>query len=78
MKRIVLTLSFLFRFNHWKRSFIGYMLVYIGANVLNGKVLLWKNNDKLKIITTGERDYYLDKNDLDSSFVDKIDKYLDI
>lgn len=54
------------------------MLVYIGANVLNGKVLLWKNNDKLKIITTGERDYYLDKNDLDSSFVDKIDKYLDI
>lgn len=60
-----------------KDLFMGQMLVYIGANVLNGKVLLWKNNDKLKILTTGGRDYYLDKNNLDSSFVDKIDKYLD-
>lgn len=54
------------------------MLVYIGANVLNGNVLLWKNNDRLKTLTTGGRDYYLDKNDADSSFVDKINKYLDI
>lgn len=61
-----------------KNLFMGHMLVYIGANVLNGKVLLWKNNDKLKALTSGGRDYYLDKSDLDSSFVEKIDKYLDI
>ncbi|HAY3535758.1 hypothetical protein [Elizabethkingia anophelis] len=60
-----------------KDLFMGHMLVYIGANVLNGKVLLWKNNDELKILTTGGSDYYLDKSDLDSSFVNKIDKYLD-
>jgi hypothetical protein len=31
-----------------KDLFISYILVYTGADVLSGKVLLWKNNNKLK------------------------------
>jgi hypothetical protein len=52
------------------------MLVYVGSDVLNGKVLLWKGNDLLKNFMVNNKDFYLSINDLDPSIIEKLDKYL--
>jgi hypothetical protein len=56
--------------------FCANMLVYVGADVLNGKVLLWKGNDLLKNFMSRNKDFYLSVNDLDPSIIEKIEKYL--
>ncbi|WP_142784647.1 hypothetical protein [Changchengzhania lutea] len=57
--------------------FLGHMLVYSGANVLNGKVLLWKKYKALKKFMEQNKEFYLNKNDLENSLVNKIDEYLE-
>lgn len=58
--------------------FLGHMLVYSGANVLNGRVLLWRENKELKKFLNSNKNFYIDKNDLDISFRRKINQYLEI
>ncbi|MFC4636024.1 hypothetical protein ACFO3O_19095 [Dokdonia ponticola] len=57
--------------------FLGQMLVYTGANVLNGKVLLWKQNKKLKTFIDTNKEFYLNKADLDDVINAKITEYLE-
>jgi hypothetical protein len=54
------------------------MLVYTGANVLNGRILLWRENDNLKKFMELNNDFYIDKNDLDINIKNKISEYLEI
>ncbi|WP_242157183.1 hypothetical protein [Aestuariivivens sediminis] len=56
--------------------FLGHMLVYSGANVLNGRVLLWKNNKELTKFMENNKEFYLNISDVDESFEDKIGQYL--
>ncbi|HAT81269.1 MAG TPA: hypothetical protein DCS17_07750, partial [Flavobacterium sp.] len=56
--------------------FIANMLVYVGSDVLNGKVLFWKGNELLKIFMYNNKDFYLNINDLDPSIIEKLEKYL--
>lgn len=56
--------------------FIANMLVYVGSDVLNGKVLLWKGNDLLKNFMLSNKDFYLSVNDLELSIIEKLEKYL--
>ncbi|WP_340202134.1 hypothetical protein [Ascidiimonas sp. W6] len=56
--------------------FLGQMLVYSGANILNGSVLLWKKNKKLKKFMERNKEFYLTKTDLEDHFNTKINKYL--
>lgn len=58
--------------------FLGHILVYSGANVLNGRVLLWRENDKLKKFMNKNKNFYIDKNDLDINFRRKVTQYLEI
>jgi len=58
--------------------FLGHMLVYTGANVLNGRILLWRENDNLKKFMELNNDFYIDKNDLDINIKNKISEYLEI
>jgi hypothetical protein len=58
--------------------FLGHMLIYSGANVLNGRVLLWRENDKLKMFMNKSKEFYIDKNDLEDQFKDKITQYLEL
>ena len=55
--------------------FLGHSLVY-GANVLNGRVLLWKNNQKLQEFMEESQEFYLNKADLDNQLAQKIAEYL--
>lgn len=57
--------------------FLGQMLVYAGANVLNGKVLLWQNNKKLKTFLNQNKEFYLTKTDLEDAINTKITEYLE-
>lgn len=57
--------------------FLGQMLVYTGANVLNGKVLLWKQNEKLKAFIDTNKEFYLNKTDLGNDINEKITQYLE-
>jgi hypothetical protein len=59
-----------------KDLFISYILVYSGADVLNGKVLLWKNNSQLKSLLTNNKEFYLNFNEVDSFVQEKINQYL--
>jgi hypothetical protein len=59
-----------------KDLFISYILVYSGADVLNGKVLLWKNNNQLKSLLTNNKGFYLNFNEVDSFVEEKIKQYL--
>lgn len=61
-----------------KDLFISYILLYSGADVLNGKLLLWKNNKSLKIFMERNKEFYLNKNDLDDLFSEKISEHLEI
>lgn len=58
--------------------FLGHMLVYSGANILNGRVLLWKEHKILKKFMEKNKEFYLNKTDLDASLNIKITKYLEI
>ena len=58
--------------------FLGHMLVYSGANVLNGRVLLWKNNKKLQKFMERNKEFYLNKADLEDVINTKISEYLEI
>lgn len=58
--------------------FLGHMQVYSGANVLNGRVLLWKKNKKLKKFMEQNKEFYLNKSDLENFMNTKISKYLEI
>lgn len=57
--------------------FLGQMLVYSGANILNGSVLLWKSNKKLKKFMEQNKEFYLTKTDLEDSINTKITEYLE-
>jgi hypothetical protein len=57
--------------------FLGHMLVYAGANVLNGRVLIWKENKNLKKFMERNKEFYLNKLDLETSLVTKINEYLE-
>ncbi|WP_299671224.1 hypothetical protein [uncultured Polaribacter sp.] len=59
-----------------KDLFISYILVYSGADVLNGRVLLWKNNETLKSILKKNTGFYLNFNDVDSFVEEKIKLHL--
>lgn len=59
-----------------KDLFTSYILVYTGADVLSGKVLLWKNNSKLKTLFKKDKGFYLNIGDLDSPIIDKITQHL--
>lgn len=59
-----------------KDLFISFMLVYTGADVLSGRVLLWKNNIKLKNLLHKNKGFYLNLSDLEIAFEDKIKRYL--
>ena len=56
--------------------FMANMLVYVGSDVLNGKVLLWKGNDLLKNFMLNNKDFYLSVNDLEPSIIEKLEKHL--
>lgn len=56
--------------------FLANMLVYVGADVLNGKVLLWKGNELLKNFMSSNKEFYLSINDLEHTIIEKIEKYL--
>ena len=58
-----------------KDLFLGNMLVYIGADTLNGKVLLWKENSSLKEFMAHNKDFYLNTQSLDVSITEKLKKY---
>ncbi len=60
-----------------KNLFMGHMLVYSGANLLNGQVLLWKTNDNFTHPIFNSREFYLEKSELDTSILEKINKYLE-
>lgn len=51
-------------------------MVYVGSDLLNGKVLLWKENELLKEFMLKNKDFYLSVNDLEASIIEKIEKYL--
>ena len=59
-----------------KDLFMSHILVFSGADVLSGKVLLWKNNNKLKTLFKKDKEFYLNIGDLESSIKDKINQYL--
>ena len=59
-----------------KNLFLAHMLVYLGANVLNGRVLLWKKNEWLSKFMKQNKEFYLNKNDLGTPIISKIDEYL--
>lgn len=59
-----------------KDLFLGYVLIYYGTTVLNGKVLLWKDNKILQKIIKSNNEFYFSKSDLDSSISHQIEKYL--
>lgn len=59
-----------------KELFMGYMLVYTGANAINGKVLLWKENADALDNKPKVSEFYLNKSDLEPEKVEKINKYL--
>lgn len=56
--------------------FLGHLLIYYGTSVLNGKVLLWKENKVLEKLVKNNKAFFLNKNDLEKSFVHQIDQYL--
>lgn len=58
--------------------FLGHMLVYSGANILNGRVLLWRENRSLKKFLEKNKEFYLNKTDLEDAINIKITKYLEI
>jgi hypothetical protein len=60
-----------------KDLFLGHMLVYSGSHALNGRVLIWKENKYLKNFIEQNREYYLNKTDLETSIISKIDEYLE-
>lgn len=57
--------------------FIAHMLVYSGANVLNGRVLLWKKSAELKRIMKENKEFYLTKFDLPDQINSKISEYFE-
>lgn len=59
-----------------KDLFMGYMLVYTGANAINGKVLLWKENGNVLNNKVKFNEFYLSKSDLEPEKVEKINQYL--
>lgn len=59
-----------------KDLFISYILVFSGADVLSGKVLLWKNNNILKSLFKKDTGFYVNIGDLESSIKEKINQYL--
>lgn len=59
-----------------KDLFLGHILVYSGADVLNGKVLLWKNNSSIKKLLKNNKDFYLNTSDVDVALEKKIQQYL--
>lgn len=59
-----------------KDLFMSYILVYSGADVLCGKVLLWKNSNKLKSLFKKDKGFYLNIGDLEPSIENKITYYL--
>jgi len=60
-----------------KDLFLGQVLIYSGANILNGKVLLWKKNKKLKKFMEHNKEFYLNKTDLEDDINTKITEYLE-
>ncbi|MFV0247424.1 MAG: hypothetical protein ACK5H1_00485 [Tenacibaculum sp.] len=58
--------------------FLGHMLIYCGANVLNGRALLWKKNKKLQKFMKHNKEFYLKKTNLDNFVNIKITEYLEI
>ncbi|MFK7983115.1 MAG: hypothetical protein AB8G86_24260 [Saprospiraceae bacterium] len=56
--------------------FLGHLLIYYGTNVLNGKVLLWKENEALQKLMKNNKAFYLNKNDLEELFIHQISTYL--
>lgn len=56
--------------------FLGYVLIYYGTTVLNGKVLLWKDNKYLQKLMQTNKEFYLNKSELNNSIVNQIDMYL--
>jgi hypothetical protein len=61
-----------------RNLFLGHMLVYSGANVLNGRVLLWKENKILEKFMNQNKEFYLNKADLDATIIAKISDHLEI
>lgn len=59
-----------------KDLFISDMLVYTGANAINGKVLLWKENEDVSKTIVKANEFYLNKSDLEPEKVEKINQYL--
>jgi hypothetical protein len=57
--------------------FLGQMLVYAGANILNGSVLLWRKSKKLKKFMEQNKEIYLNKTDLEDDINSKITEYLE-
>ncbi|PQJ81453.1 hypothetical protein [Polaribacter glomeratus] len=59
-----------------KDLFKSYILVYSGADVLSGKVLLWKNNSALEALLEANKGFYLNISDVDATIEKKIEQYL--
>ncbi|TXD51393.1 MULTISPECIES: hypothetical protein [unclassified Polaribacter] len=59
-----------------KDLFKSYILVYSGADVLSGKVLLWKNNLTLEALLKDNKGFYLNISDVDTLTEEKIKRYL--
>lgn len=59
-----------------KDLFISYTLVYTGANAINGKVLLWKENGEDLNNKDKVNGFYVSKSDLAPEKVVKINQYL--
>lgn len=59
-----------------KDLFLSYMLIYTGAEALCGKVLLWKNNDKLKENLDNFNGFYLNIGELEAPIKNKVNAYL--
>jgi hypothetical protein len=59
-----------------KDLFANHMLVYTGGSVINGKGLLWKINDENSKEIQLTNEFYINKSDVPSERVEKINQYL--
>ncbi|TXD82676.1 hypothetical protein ESY86_12895 [Subsaximicrobium wynnwilliamsii] len=59
-----------------KDLFVSHMLIYTGGNVINGKGLLWKMDEKKSKEIPLTNEFYINKSDIEPEKVEKINQYL--
>lgn len=59
-----------------KDLFVSNMLVYTGGSVINGKGLLWKVDAENPNGISSTNEFYINKSDIESEKLEKINQYL--